>query len=181
MKILVGSKNTSKTDGVKQAFEMYFKDVEVFGVDVQSEVPNQPVNQQTMQGAKNRVKNLKEYARNNDVCADYFVAVESGLVDIFESAVIINACYIEDKNGNSSYGFSEGFPIPDGKFKEITTKGLSCVYDEIFKIERNNNNVNEPHILGGINKLTCGKVNRTHFAKYSCVMALTKFLNPEWR
>lgn len=181
MLILVGSKNASKVEGVKEAFEMYFDDVVVMGVEVDSEVPSQPVNKETMQGAKNRVKNLKDYSLKNKIEADFYVAVESGLIDIYESPVIINACYVEDNKGNNSYGFSEGFPIPCGKYEDIKNKGLSAVFDDIFNVVRTKENENEPHTLGGIFKLSNGKVNRTHFAKYSCVMALTKFLNPKWR
>ena len=63
MKILVGSKNPSKIDGVRVAFERFFENVEAVGVDVDSEVSAQPVNGDTMLGAKNRVKNLKKYVK----------------------------------------------------------------------------------------------------------------------
>ena len=39
----------------------YFENVEIEGVSVSSDVPDQPVNEEIFKGAKNRVKNLKEY------------------------------------------------------------------------------------------------------------------------
>ena len=62
MKILMGTKNPGKIEGARQAFEKYFDSVEIEGISVESEVGNQPVNEEILQGAKNRVKNLKKYA-----------------------------------------------------------------------------------------------------------------------
>ena len=45
MKILMGTKNPGKIEGAKRAFEEYFENVEIVGVDVDSEVGSQPVNQ----------------------------------------------------------------------------------------------------------------------------------------
>ena len=62
MKILMGTKNPGKIEGARQAFEKYFDNIEIEGISVESEVGNQPVNEEILQGAKNRVKNLKKYA-----------------------------------------------------------------------------------------------------------------------
>ena len=62
MKILIGTKNPGKIEGAKQAFEKYFDEVEIEGISVDSNVGDQPVNEEILQGAKNRVKNLKKYA-----------------------------------------------------------------------------------------------------------------------
>ena len=62
MKILIGTKNPGKIEGTKQAFEKYFDNVEIEGIAVDSNVGDQPINEEILQGAKNRVKNLKEYA-----------------------------------------------------------------------------------------------------------------------
>ena len=172
MKILVGSKNPGKIEGVKKSFELFFEDVEVCGFDADSEVASQPINEDTMKGAKNRVKNLKQYAKNQALDAEYYVAVESGLVNIYGSEVIINACYIENDVGESSIGFSEGFPIPEGKFEEIKNKGFGRVFDETFNIVHD---PNKPKVMGGINTLTNGKISRIQITSDSVAMALTKF------
>lgn len=83
MKILIGTKNKGKIEGAKRAFEKYFKDVTIEGISVESEVADQPVNDEILQGAKNRVKNLKKYAEENMIEADFFVAMESGITDKF--------------------------------------------------------------------------------------------------
>lgn len=60
MKILIGTKNPGKIQGAKEAFEKYFDNIEIEGIDVSSEVSDQPVNKEILKGARNRVKNLKK-------------------------------------------------------------------------------------------------------------------------
>ena len=72
MKVLIATKNQGKIEGAKKALEHYFKDVEIMGIPVESDVPDQPVNKEIYNGAKNRVRNLKEYAKENNIEADLF-------------------------------------------------------------------------------------------------------------
>ena len=58
MKILMGTKNPGKIEGARQAFEKYFDSVEIEGISVESNVGAQPVNEEILQGAKNRIKNM---------------------------------------------------------------------------------------------------------------------------
>ena len=81
MKILMGTKNPGKIEGARQAFEKYFDNVEIEGISVESEVGNQPVDEEILQGAKNRVKNLKKYAIKNNIQADFYVASEAGITN----------------------------------------------------------------------------------------------------
>ena len=59
MKILIGTKNLGKIEGARLAFEKFFNDVEIEGIPVESNVSGQPVNEEILQGAKNRVSNVK--------------------------------------------------------------------------------------------------------------------------
>ena len=77
MKVLIGTKNPGKITGAKQAFLHYFKDIEVEGIDVSSDVSDEPVNDEVYQGARNRVNNLIKYAVENNIEADYFLGVHS--------------------------------------------------------------------------------------------------------
>lgn len=63
MKVLIGTKNPGKILGAKNALENYFQDVEVVGISSPSEVSEQPIGEETFLGAKNRVKNLVKYAK----------------------------------------------------------------------------------------------------------------------
>ena len=82
MKVLIATKNQGKIEGAKRALENYFNNVEIEGIPVNSDVPDQPVNKEIYIGAKNRVKNLKEYAKNNNIKADLFLGIESGINDL---------------------------------------------------------------------------------------------------
>ena len=176
MRVLVGTAIEGKVEAVKRAFEKYFSDVEVVGVDVKSEVSKQPVDEETVNGAYNRVKNLIKYATENKVESDYFVAVESGLVNIYGYPVIMSACVLQDKNGLFSYGFSEGFPVPKEKVQKIKETSLSTVIDEAFDIEH----THKPVILGVIHKLTKKVISRVDLSRNSVIMALTRVLNDNW-
>ena len=66
MKILIASKNPVKIEGAKEAFENYFENVTVEGIDVSSDVSEEPVNEEIFNGVKNRINNLVKYERNID-------------------------------------------------------------------------------------------------------------------
>ena len=176
MKILIGTKNPGKIEGAKKAFETYFKDVEVYGIQVDSEVNAQPVNEEIVKGAKNRVKNLKKYAKENKIEADFFVASEGGINNFFEEWIDINCVIIEDKNGIESMGTSPGFPIPNKYIEEIKSTELGKVMDRIFcgkELGKGN---------GGIGELTKSEVSRIDLTKDAFIMALTKHINGEiWK
>lgn len=57
MKILIATKNKRKIEGAKRAFLRYFDNVEINSVAVESNVAEQPVNDEIYTGAKNRVNN----------------------------------------------------------------------------------------------------------------------------
>ena len=63
MRILMGTKNPGKIEGARQAFITYFEEVEIEGIEVDSEVGVQPFNEEILEGAKNRIKNLKKNSK----------------------------------------------------------------------------------------------------------------------
>ena len=52
MKVLVATKNQGKIEGAKRALENYFDNVEIQGISVESNVSEQPVNDEIYNGAK---------------------------------------------------------------------------------------------------------------------------------
>lgn len=177
MKILIGTKNPGKMQGAKEAFEKYFEDVEIEGILVNSDVNVQPLNKEIFQGAQNRVANLKRYAKENNMSADFYVASEGGIQNLLcDEWIDFNAVVIEDKNGTVSYGMSQGFPIPDKYIEEIKENELGSVMDRLF----------EGHDLGkgkgGIGLLTHGELSRIDLTRNAFIMALTKYINGDiWR
>ena len=176
MKILMGTKNPGKIEWAKQAFEKYFENVEVVGIPVSSNVGNQPINEEIIRGAKNRVKNLREYAIENQIKADFYISSEAGITNLLGEWIDINAVVIEDSKGYQSIGTSQGFPIPDKYINEIKETELGKVMDRIFSGKELGKG------KGGISFLTKNEVSRIDLTRNAFVMALTKHINGEmWR
>lgn len=176
MKILMGTKNPGKIEGAKLAFEQYFENVEIQGISVDSEVSDQPVNKEILLGAKNRVKNIKRYAEDNNIEADYYIASEAGITNSLGEWIDINAAVIEDKTGLQSVGISQGFQIPEKYIDEIIETELGKVMDKIFS----ENGLNKGK--GGISILTQDKISRIDLTKNAFTMALIKHINGDlWK
>ena len=176
MKILIGTKNIGKIEGAKQAFEKYFRNVEIEGIQVSSEVGDQPINEEIFEGAKNRVKNVKEYAKNHDIKADFYIASEAGITNLLGEWIDINAAVVEDNNGFQTIGSSQGFQIPEKYVKEIIDTELGKVMDKLFS--KNNLNTGK----GGISILTHDEVSRIELTKNAFVMALIGHINGDlWK
>lgn len=176
MKILIGTKNPSKIEGVKRAFLRYFDEVEIEGVDVSSNVPDQPFNEDVLQGAKNRANAAKEYAEKNGIEADYFAGVEAGILELYGEALNFNIACVVDKDGVQSIGISQGFPIPDKYLEKIRQTSLGVVMDEVFSGNELGRSV------GGISYLTKDNVTRMDIIDSAFTMALVKMVNGDtWR
>ena len=176
MKILVGTKNPGKVKGAELAFKHYFNDFEIEGISVNSEVSEQPINDEIYIGAKNRVANLKKYAKENNLKADFYVAIESGMTKRLGNWLIINIAYIEDSNGIKSWGSAPGFPVPKKYLAKIKKTDLATVMDNIFakKDLRSKNGV--------IELLTKGVITRIDATEEAFVMALISYINGDlWR
>lgn len=176
MKILMGTKNPGKIEGAKQAFEKYFENVEINGVGVDSDVGNQPVNEEIIQGAKNRVKNLKKYAKQNNLEADFYIASEAGITNLLGEWISFNSAVIEDKNGMQSVGMSQGFEIPEKYINNILETELGKVMDSVFK----GNELGKGK--GGISYLTKNEISRIDLTRNAFIMALVKHINGDlWK
>ena len=161
MKILIGTKNPGKIEGAREAFEKYFDNVEIEGI---------------LQGAKNRVKNLKKYAKENQIKADFYISSEAGITNLLGEWIDINAVVIEDSKGLQSIGTSQGFPIPDKYIEEIKETELGKVMDKIFSGKELGKG------KGGISFLTKDEVTRIDLTRNAFIMALTKYINDDlWK
>ncbi len=176
MKILMGTKNPGKIQGAREAFEKYFDNVEIEGIAVDSEVGAQPVNKEILQGARNRIKNLKKYAKENNIEVDFYISSEAGITDSLGEWVDINCAIVENYDGFESIGTSPGFPIPNKYIKEIKETELGKVMDKIFTGKELGKG------KGGINFLTKNEVSRIDLTRSAFVMALTSHINEDiWK
>lgn len=177
MKVLIATKNKGKIEGAKKALEHYFKEVEVIGIPVNSEVNEQPVNDEIYQGAKNRVKNLKIYAKENNIEADLYLSIESGINNLLGRWMITNIAVIENNKNFESYGTSPSFPVPDSLVQDVIDTNLTNVMNKVLSKDDERHNKG-----GGIQLLTHNKISRIDLTEYAFIMALTKYINDDiWR
>lgn len=171
MKILIATKNPGKIEGAKRAFNRYYKDFEIEGISVPSDVSEEPINDEIYLGAKNRIKNLKEYCKKNKIKADLYVSIESGMTNKLGRWFIVNIAAIEDNKDFESYGMSPGFPVPEKYIDEIINTDLGKLMDRIF--DETDLKSNE----GGISLLTHKEITRIDLTEFAFIMALTKYIN----
>ena len=176
MKVLIATKNAGKIEGAKKALLHYFNNIEIEGIPVESDVAEQPVNNEIYNGAKNRVKNLKKYANDNNIKADLYLAIESGIKNLLGRWMITNIAVIEDNDTFESYGTSPSFPVPENLVEDIINTDLSKVMDKLFVEDEERHNRG-----GGIQLLTHNKITRIDLTEMAFIMALTKYINENWR
>lgn len=177
MKVLIATKNPGKIEGAKRALDNYFENIEIQGISVPSDVSEQPVNEEIYKGVKNRVKNLKKYANENNIEADLYLAIESGINNLLGKWMITNIAVIEDNDNFESYGTSPSFPVPDKLVEDIINTDLSQVMNKVFEKDDERHNKG-----GGIQLLTHDKMTRIDLTKTAFIMALTKYINGDnWK
>ncbi|MBQ3493892.1 MAG: DUF84 family protein [Clostridia bacterium] len=174
MKVLIGTKNPGKIKAAEQALANYYNDFEIAGVSVASDVAEQPINEETYQGAKNRALNLKNYAKQNSLDADMFLSVEAGMVNQYGKWFIVSYAVVMDKYGNESWGISPAFPVPNKFVQKIKETNLGVVMDEVFNATDLHSN------KGGISLLTHDVISRIDITRDAFVMALTQYANDFW-
>lgn len=177
MKVLIATKNQGKIEGATRALNKFFDDVEVVGIPTDSNVPDQPVDKEIYLGAKNRVKNLKKYAKENNIKADFYFAIESGITNLLGSWVITNIAVVEDNTNTQSVGTSPSFPVPERLVGDVIKKDLSQVMNDVFSKDDERHNHG-----GGIQLLTHNNLSRIDLTEYAFIMALTTFVNEDkWK
>jgi len=137
MKIIVGSASQRKIDTVKKVFGKVFKnnDFEITCFASKSGVPETPYDKETFDGARNRAMNAKK----EDGEANFYVGLESGLVNryghIYEEAW---SCVVT-KNGKEYFGYSSGLKVPDFIIEKMDDLKLEhCMAMEIIEKEFGN-------------------------------------------
>ncbi|NMC76599.1 MAG: inosine/xanthosine triphosphatase [Candidatus Methanofastidiosa archaeon] len=119
MKVLVGSKNPVKIDAAKEAFSSYFGNVEVEGVEVGSSVSDQPIDEETFEGAEHRAKILRKLNEKANIGASFFVGIEGGAINIYSKWFAFGAVCIMDAKGYVGFGTSPMFELWQDAVEEV--------------------------------------------------------------
>jgi inosine/xanthosine triphosphatase len=180
-KIIVASQNPVKIEAVKQGFEQLFNDgmvgqLEVTGVSVPSGVPDQPMGQQeTLQGAENRVKAASEQFAG----ADYYIGIEGGLEETDHGMLAFAWVVSGFQDGSSSSlklgrGRSASFYLPE-KIAALISQGkeLGEADDIVFGVK------NSKQSNGAVGILTDDAITRTSLYVPAVILSLLPFKAPQ--
>ena len=167
IKILVGSKNPTKTTAVFSAFEEVFKvPVDVVGLSVSSGVPDQPMScLETKNGAKNRVNQLQKNV------ADFYVGIEGGC-SYEDNNLFAFAWAITVSKEKIGYGKTSLFQLPK-EIQKLIEQGVELGEADDLVFNRKNSKQKD----GAVGILTGGLVGRSKYYKEAVVMSLIPFIN----
>ena len=172
MKILVGSKNPVKIKASEEAFLKYFKKVEVVGIEVDSKVPNQPINEGTFEGAENRASELKRINKTKKLNAQFFIGLEGGIIELYSKWFNFGVVYIIDNEGKTGLGISPCFELPDRMVQELLN---NAELGEIIGKMTKDRNIKKKG--GAIGFFTKGRMERKDLYVFGLITALIPFIN----
>jgi phosphoribosylpyrophosphate synthetase/non-canonical (house-cleaning) NTP pyrophosphatase len=105
--IYVGSTNEQKLKAthdtfrkiLDETFNCHLNNIKVYGINVPSNVSEQPINDETKIGCINRTDNLEKYLDHYNLKCDFIVGIENGInVDLIEKlteeSIVYDFCYI---------------------------------------------------------------------------------------
>lgn len=171
MKVAVGSKNPVKVNAVRSVLEKVYEEVNIVGIDVDSEVPHQPFGiDETIKGAINRAKN----AYFDDF--DLSVGIESGLMETPNSLtgyIDLQWCAIFDGE-RITLGVSSGFEYPPSVIEEVLKgKEVGDVMDKVTGVD----NLGQKE--GAVSYLSKGMLDRAENTKQCVLTAMIPRMNEE--
>lgn len=175
-KIVVASQNPVKINTTKLGFEQMMpgEEFEMIGVKADSGVSDQPMSdQETLTGAKNRIKHAKELHPG----ADFYVGLEGGVEPDHENRVLHEFAWIAIEDANGRYGESQTatFSAPEAIYKLVVEEGMEVGHasDQVFKED------NSKQKMGIIGLLTNGVIDRTEYYRHAVVCALVPVLRED--
>lgn len=119
MKFIIGSVSERKIAIAQKIITEYFKDqnIVVEGYSAISGVPETPWDAQTWNGARNRALD----AQNHAVGAQFYLGLESGLVERYGHIYEEAWCIIITAEGTEFSGYSSGLKVPDYVLHKMDT------------------------------------------------------------
>lgn len=119
MIIVVGTTSALKVKAVQAAFE----DATVIGVKTSSGVPEQPLEEETEQGAKNRLSEAKRLHPD----ADLYIGIENGIFNEEGNYVDKAIVVIENRDGQQQIEHSVGVVFPERYYLEARERGFDNI------------------------------------------------------
>lgn len=172
-RVYIGSLNPVKINCTEIGFLSVFKNKSAFefiGKEVVSGVSDQPMtNSETLQGAKNRAKNLQTLYPDGD----FFVGIEGGIqhtkdeMEAFAWIVIRNK-HIIGKAQTST------FQLPP-KIAALINEGIELGHADDLVFRRKNSKQGN----GAVGILTNDIIDRVEYYRHAVILALIPFINKD--
>ena len=163
-----------KLEATKDAFSAYFDVVDVVGIGVNSKVSNQPIEDETFVGARNRALELSRINEEQYLKAEFFVGIEGGIRKLFDRWFTFGVTCIVDDAGRVGYGTSPFFELPLD-ITEMLLDGIELGegMDNLMQEE------NTKEKQGAAGYFTKGVMDRRRYYVAGLTVALIPFLNKE--
>ena len=174
MKILAGTLNPIKIKAIEESFGKFYEDVEVLGVETESNVSKQPINEEVYKGAENRAENLILINNSEDYRADFFIGIEGGIEQKMGKWFSFGCMCIIDKTGNKFFGFIAQYQFPHRVVNDLL-QGLE-LGDVIDKLAAEKNSKQK---LGAVGYFTNGILTRKELYIPGLISAIIPFLQKD--
>jgi inosine/xanthosine triphosphatase len=170
VRISVGTENKIKLEAVKNVLSKVFSDLEILHSEVPSGVSEQPWDDDTITGARNRAEAVLEKFENSQ----FGIGIEAGLInnDKLDTYFDVQYCAIVDCGGRVTYGHGSGFYYPEKVFDGV--KAGSTVGEVMSKV------TGVPDIgskQGAIGHLSEGLLTRESLTEQAVLMAMVPRLS----
>jgi inosine/xanthosine triphosphatase len=110
MKVVIGSKNKDKIEILENALKEIYLEVEVVGVEADSQIASQPLDKETTKkGTISRARNAKKIEPD----ADFWLGLEGGLHDYGEGYHLVTIACLINKSGDEFIGEGEEIHLPE--------------------------------------------------------------------
>lgn len=172
MKFAIGTTSSLKLSIAEKNICIFFDKAKtsVTGYKASSGVSATPYDKETFDGARNRAIDTQEH-----MPADFYVGIESGLVEryshIYEEAWTV----IISKSGDEFYGYSSGLKVPDSIIKEMDA--LKKPHYEVMEMLEKEMNITGPNDTWGT--YSGGVILRDVSIEESLRNALIQIVAPE--
>lgn len=172
MRVAIGSQNPVKLEAVNQAFGLYFDEIEIVPVSVDSGVQPFPMSQQeTLTGAQNRAQQAWEV--NNSI--DYAVGIEAGVFSI-ETHFLVQGFAAIRRDEEVGLGCSVAFEVSPNLIAKIDPSSDRSKQT----IEQLLGRSDIFHQEGVVGVLTQNHLTRTQILRDAVICALPRFLLPQY-
>lgn len=168
--IYVGSENQVKIKAVENVFSKLFRQIAVKGMNVKTNVPEQPKEKEVIEGA------IKRATEVLDSDCDFVVGIEAGLFfnDVEKKYFDVQYCAIIDKRNKITLGHGGGFYYPD-EIIDLVDQGKTVgqAIEDRYGIK------DVGRKTGAIGFLSKDLLNRTKLTEQAVLMALIPRIRSE--